>query len=306
MDFPPEMYLPARPEDKNMVGGVYPPQRIKTEDQDSINVLIRSEDRNYGNDFKFTVNLLTSTAHIRKLSLAKIGMPLLPQINEHDKNVIVTHVDGTVSFDLVEGYYSIQSFINMLQQEFENAFKSLDVTNNVVVSYDIEKRSITITDLNSEAFYIHTECNFNRYGRNVVKFNTLPAGSALPITFSYNSVSVGMIYSRFVVLSSSRLTEDQKTYSVVSNQGPSDIISIIDIASAYDSDQFTVNSSFPGTDVIINTLGYSPRINVLNRNKSLKVMDFTLTDEFNFGLDTLNTPTYSFEYPVFFWFVGYV
>jgi hypothetical protein len=306
MDEVNNVYLPARPEDPNLISGKYQPQRVKTEEQDSSLMLIRSEDRINGNDFNFRIDLLTSTAHIRKMMLSKIGLPLLPQINEKNKRITLTHTDGTVSFELVEGFYSVQSMVNMMQAKFINALKTLDVTNSVTIVYDVERRAIEIIDDNSESFYIHSESDFINFGRNVVKFPSLPGGSPLPVTTSVESTSLGMIYSRFVTLESSRMIEDQRTYSVVSNKGASNIIAIIDIASAYSSAQFTVSSSFPGTDVIINTYEYAPRVNVVNRNKSFKVVDFELRDEFGFCLDELNTAAYSFEYPVFFWFMCFV
>lgn len=301
----PSVRLESAPEDQNMSYGKYPPNRVMTEEQDTVNMVIRSDDRTYGDDFNFQIDLLTSTIGIRKIQLAKCILPLLPQINVHNKTITVTHVDGDVTFDLVEGFYSVQSLVNMMENEFTNAWLSLDVTNAVTVSYDIDRRSISIIDDNAENFFIHTNCPFDRYARNVVNFPTQLSGSGLS-TSSIESLSLGMIYSRYVILSSSRLTQDQKGFSVVSTGGASDIVSVIDLASQYSPAQFTVSSSFAGTDVVIDTLDYSPRINTVNRFKSFKVMDFSFTDEFGFGVSTLNTSNYRFEYSVALWFQCYL
>lgn len=303
---PSTIYLPAAPEDKNMVSGKYPPQRMRSEDVDSCNILIRSEDRTWGTDYNFQVDLITTSAHIRKMQLSRCGLPLIPQINEKNRTVSITHTDGNVTFDLIEGFYSVQGLVNMMQSEFQAAWVSLDATNSVTISYDIERRSITISDDNLETWYMHTECIFNRYARNVVRFDTLPGGSPIPGISSYESLSLGMIYSRFVILSSRRMIEDQKTFSIISGIGPKDIVSIIDLASAYQSEQFNVSSSFPGTDQVIDCLESSPRINMLNRTKSLKVIDFQLSDEFGFNLSELNTASYRFEYPIFLSFQCYL
>ena len=299
------VYLQAMPEDNDMVSGRFPPQRVRVEPTDSINMLIRSEDRSYGNDFDFQINLLTSSAHIRKIQMAKCMLPLIPQINVHNRSITVTHADGTVTFNLIEGYYSVQALVNMMQSTFLAAWVSLDATNSVTISYDIERRSISITDDNGENFFIHNDSPFAIYARNVVNFPTEAPGST-PSTSSIESTSLGMIYSRYVIVSSKRLIEDQKAYSVVSNKGPLDIIAIIDLASKYTEAQFAVSTSFPGTDVVIDTLEYSPRINLLNRNKSLKVIDFTLEDEYGFKLSELNTSSYTFQYPVTMWFQCYL
>lgn len=297
--------IPALPEHKDMVTGRFPPQRIRVEPTDSVNILIRSEDRRHGNDFDFTVDLITSTTHIRKMQLSKFMGPLLPQINVHNNSLSITHTDGTITTQLIDGYYSVQSLVNMLQSALTAAWLILDPTNLVTVSYSIERRSITVTDDNGELFYFHDDSPFILFGRNVVKFPSQPSGSPLS-TPSIESQSMGMIYSRFLLLTSNRLTEDQKAYSTISGRGPSDIVSMIDLSSQYTSSQFTVTPSFPGTEIVANTGDYAPRINVLNRNKAIKLIDFSLEDEFGFKVSTINTSTYKFEYPVALWFQGYL
>lgn len=300
-----KVYLHSAPEDNDLVSGRFPAQRIRNEAVDSVNMVIRSEDRHYGNDFDFQIDLLTISAHIRKIQLAKCMLPLLPQINSHNKSITVTHDDGTVTFDLVEGYYSVQAMVNMMQSQFLIAWQSLDASNLVTVNYNIDRREISITDDNGENWYIHTDSPFNRYARNVVKFPTLASGS--PTAFArYESSSLGMIYSRYVIVTSDRLTEDQKAYSVLSNIGPKNIVAVLDIASKYNETQFAVTSSFPGTDVVIDSLDYSPKINILNRNKALKIIDIQVIDEFGFNLNDLNTPGYTFVYPVAMWFQCYL
>jgi hypothetical protein len=299
------VHLESVPEDNNMMMGKYPPQRVMTEVQDTTNMLIRSDDRSYGNDFDFQIDLLTSTSGIRKIQLSKCIFPLLPQINVNNKSITITHDDGSISFDLIEGYYSVQSLTNMIQAEFTTAWQTLDITNAVTVSYDIDRRSISITDDNAENFFIHSESPFAIYGRNIVDFPTEPSGST-PSVSSIESLSLGMIYSRYVTLKSNRLTQDQKAFSVVSKSGPSDIVAIIDLASQYTSDQFLVSASFPGTIQVVDTLNYAPRINTANRFKSFKVIDFQFIDEFGFCVSSINTSTYKFEYPVAIWFQCYL
>lgn len=301
------VYLQASPEDRDMVSGKFPPQRMRNEPVDSVNLVIRSEDRTNGNgnDFDFQIDLLAPTAHIRKIQMAKVILPLLPQINEHNKQVTVTHDDGDVTFDLIDGYYSVQSLVNMMQDKFLAAWQSLDASNLITVSYNIERRCITIRDDNGENFYIHNNCNFALYARNVVKFSY---GEPLSITLTdvIESNSLGMIYSRYVIVLSSRLTEDQKSYSMISSVGPAEIVSILDIASSYSSAQFVVSSSFPGTFSVVTCLDYSPRINLLNRTKTLKIIDLRLEDEFGFNLSTIDTTNYTFKYPVSMWFQCYL
>jgi len=297
----PSFYLQASPEDKDMVSGRFPPQRIRSEDPDSVNLLIRSEDRSFGSDFDFQVDLLTTSSHIRKIQLCKAILPLLPQINVHNNTITVTHTDGTVTFTLDESYYSVQSMVNMMQAKFTAAWVSLDATNSVTISYNIERRSITIVDDNAEQFYIHNNSPFVLYGNNVVQFPIQAAGSALSTT-SIESTSLEMIYSRYVTINPNRLPEDQKAYSIVSHRGPQNIVAVVDLVAAYTSQQFSVSSSYPGTQFSIETLQYAPRINLLNRTKALKVIDFVVEDEYGFKLSDLDTPTYTFAYGIVMWF----
>jgi len=297
--------IPALPEHKDMVSGRFPPQRVRIEPTDSVNLLVRSEDRKHGNDFDFSIDLLTTTAHIRKIQLAKFMGPLLPQVNAHNKSLTIVHTDGVITTQLIEGYYSIQSFINMLQSALTSSWLILDPSNLVTVSYSVERRSISVVDDNGEDWFFDEASPFILYGRNVVKFPSKPFASPLT-SFKTESQSLGMIYSRFLLLTSNRLTEDQKAYSTISGKGPSNIVSIIDLSSQYSAAQFSVSSSFPGTEIVANTGDYAPRINVLNRNKGLKIIDLTLEDEFGFKVSSINTPNYTFEYPVAMWFQCYL
>lgn len=299
------MYLPAVSEDNNMVSGRFPPQRVKAELTDSVNILVRSEDKMVGNNYDFQVDLLTSSVHIRKIQLAKIITPLLPQINNVNKSVTIVHQDGNVTFDLVEGFYSVQALANMMQDTFLVAWQLLDPANSCTVSYDIERRSISITDDLSKSFYLLRGCPFEKFGKGVVQ---LPSESlpAVPSSAELESTALGMIYSRFLILSSSRLTEDQKSFSIVSDLGPSNIIAIVDIASKYSEGQFAVSTSFPGSTFVIDTLDYAPRINLLNRNKALKVVDFQLSDEFGNNVSLLSDGTFPFSYPIALFFQCYL
>lgn len=293
--------LYARAEDSDMVSGKFPPQRIRNEPTDSVNIVIRSEDRHHGTDFNFSIDLLTSSVNLRKIQLAKIMLPLLPQINENNKTIRVTHFTGNVTFDLIPGYYSVQALVNMMQQQFTTAWLSLNPINLVTVNYNIDTRTISVTDDNAQLWYFNTGFPFDLFGRNVVKFPTLPTGSPLATNVT-TSTSLGMIYSRYITLTSNRLTEDQKSFSIISNLGPQNIVGVLDLTSQYGATQFSATSSFPGTDVVIDCLAYSPRINILNRNKALKVIDFMLLDEFGIPVDRINTVEYPFIYPVAMWF----
>ena len=297
--------IDALPESIDMVTGKYPPQRIKTEEQDSINILVKSDDRTYGNDYNFQSDLLTSTSNIRKIKLAKAFVPLPPQINIHNRSITVTHTDGDVTFSLLDGYYSVQSLVNMMQAAFTDAWVSLDPTNSVTISYDVDRRTIEIIDDNAEQFYIHNTSPFALYAINVVNFPTQAPLSALS-TDSIESKSLGMIYSRFYILSSQRLTEDQGSFSAISSGGASNIVAILDLASSYNSAQFSVSTSFPGTEVVVDTLSYAPNINMVNRNKSLKVFDLALVDEFGFGLETIDNELFNFEHSTAMWFQAYI
>jgi hypothetical protein len=299
------VYLHSAPEDQEMLSGKQQAQRIRAEEVDSFNIIVRSQDRTYGSDFNFQIDLLTSTAQMRKMRLAKIFCPILPQINENNKSVTVTHTDGTITFNLIPGYYSVQGLVNMMQSEFLTAWLGLNAANALTISYDIDRRSLSIVDDTGDFFYIHDDCPFALYARGVVKFPVEASGTAVS-TVSIESLSLTMIYSRYILLSSDRLTQDQRSFSIISGRGASNVVAVVDIASQYSASQYSVSSSFPGTDVVVDTLQYAPLINMNNRYKSLKVIDFGMHDEYGFSLDNLNTPTYNFEYAVSMWFQCYL
>lgn len=301
----PSILIDAQPESPNLVNGVYPPQRFRNENVDSVNVVIRSEDRISGTPYDFTVDLVTSSVFIRKIALSKVIMPLLPQVNANNKRITITHQDGPIVIDLVEGFYSVQAYVNMLEDKFTAAWLALSPLNSVVVNYDVDHRQIIITDLQNENWYFNDDCPFIRFGYNVSSFPSLPIGS--PTTaFLQTSTSLQMIYSRFIIVSSKRLTDDQKGYSMVSSKGCVNIAAVLDLSSEYSASQFAASASFPGTTVTLDTLQYSPHINLLNRQKALKVVDIALFDEFFIPLDRINTSTYTFDYSIAMWFQGYL
>lgn len=291
------VYLKSQPFDQDMVSGKYPPQRILMEAPDSVNILCKSADRKSGNNYDFTVDLLAGIPNIRKIKLSKIGMPLLPQINSKNKQISVTHTDGSFTVDLDEGFYNPQSLVNMMQAVLSAQWLLLGVGNTVTVSYDIDKRQLSIVDNLGEQFYIWTDCDFTRYARNVVLFPTQISGSALASS-SAVSLRLGMIYSRYVIVQSDTLTRDNRSFSSVSNLGATNIVAVVSLTSKYLSDQFSPSASFAGTESLFETID-SPTLNFVNRNKTLKLLDLALTDEFGFSLEDLNTSTYKFDFGVF-------
>lgn len=294
--------LVADREDEDTMIGKYQPQRIMAVEPTTSTLLINSRDRLSGTDFDFIVDIKTEAANYRTVSLRKIIHPLLPQINANNRTLTVEHVDGIFSTTLDCGYYTVQSFVNMLQAKLTAGWVSLDATNSVTVAYDANARLISVTDNNGEAFFFQNTSSFIVYGYNVVGFPSQAPGSALSTT-TISSTNLTMIYSRFVTIRSDRITESQRGSSIISSTGASNIVAVVDLAEGYNDAQFATGSAFPGTAKVFDT-DFAPTINVLNRGKTLRILDVEIVDEFGFGVTSIYSGTGQvFEYPVVMWFL---
>jgi hypothetical protein len=295
--------LVADGEPQDQMIGKYQPQRLLASSPNTATVIANSRDRTHGSDFKFLVDLKTEGANFRTIALRKLIFPLLPQINAHNNSMTIEHDDGTFTVTLDSGYYTVQSFVNMLQAKLTAGWLGVGVGNSVTVNYDVDAREITITDNNAEAFFIQSTSSFILRGYNVVGFPSQAPGSARTTT-AIASNNLTMIYSRFATIRSNRLAESQRGTSMLSSTGASNIIAVVDLASGYDSSQFATGSAFPGTARVFDT-EYAPKINVLNRHKNLRVFDVEIIDEFGIGVERIYEGlTENFEYPIVMWFVA--
>jgi hypothetical protein len=291
--------LVADGEEVDLVNGKYQPQRIIANPPNYVNILVNSRSAESGDDFKFYVDLRTESMNLRDIQLCKIIFPLLPQINSHNNVLSGTHDDGNFSITLTHGYYTVQSFVNMLQAKFTAAWIALNPLNVVTVNYNSDGRNIVITDGNGDFFYFDPNCSFIKYGYNVVGFN---AGVAYD-SDTQTSINLTMVYSRYITVRSNRLIENQRSYSLVSNLGSGNIIAIIDITEGYGADQYINGSTFPATAKVFNTTDIAPVINICNRDRSIRVIDIEILDEFGFCIDTIYRGlTELFTYPVTIWF----
>lgn len=286
-------------EEDDLTNGKFQPQRVLANPTNSINILVNSRSRDTGDDFKFMVDFRTESINLRDIQLCKLIFPLLPQINAHNNVLSGVHTDGAFSITLTEGYYTVQSFVNMLQSKMTAAWVALNALNVVTVNYSSDSRTITITDGGGDSFYFNTNCSFITYGYNVVGFNSGVSTNAT----SQTSINLTMIYSRYITIRSNRLVESQRSYSLLSNQGSSNIVAIVDLTEGYGADQYINGSTFPATAKVFNCTDIAPVINISNRYKNLRVLDIEIIDEFGYCIDTIYQGLSStFAYPVSIWF----
>lgn len=285
-------------EEEDQLNGKYVPQRVYSDVNQKSLLFVDSRDRSSGNDFNFVIDLKSETSNCRCVELSSCALPLLPQINDKNNSITVVHADGTASTTLENGYYTVQSLVNELSSKLTALWVSLDATNTVVVNYNADARTITITDGNGETWYFDSSSSFIQYGLNVVEFES----GASTVAVVQTSVSLQMVYSRYLTVYSRRLTENSRITSKSSRPVSSNIVAMIDLLSGYDAQQYINGSTFPSTSKVF-TPKNTAIINTLNRLKAIRVVDIEVEDEF--GNNVYDIYNNGFKYATNFTFVQY-
>ncbi len=283
-------------EQEDQRSGKFPPQRIYPECRNSGLIVADSRDRISGTSgFNFVTDLKSETTNVRSIRLSSCILPLLPQINDLNNGITVVHTDGTGSVTLDNGYYTVQSLVNELQSKLTALWVALDPTNVVIINYDSDRRRISIVDGNNETWYFSDTCTFITRGVNVAAFDS----GASSFTVANYSKSLQMVYSRYLNVYSRRLVEDARIGSRSSRGNGMCLVAVIDLLSGYDADQYINGSTFPSTAKVFYPRA-PPVLNILNRQKAIRVFDLEVETEFGENVYTIYAD--GFHYPTCFVF----
>jgi hypothetical protein len=119
----------------------------------------------------------------------------------------------------------------------------------------------------------------------VTGFTGLPVGTAATSGNITNySSNVGLIYSRYVIVKSSRLNQDVRTSSRTSGNDTA-IVAAISLVNDYSAADFDTSNSFVGNLISEKVTEDAPVLNICQGEKNLNEVDFTIVDEFGFTLD---------------------
>ena len=290
-------------EDYNLTTGRYWPQIINSVPTNRITIVVSSDDKinQSTSDFNFYADLHQESANLRSIQLDQVILPLTPTINDRNNTMNITLNSVTSDIVLPNGFYSPNSYVNALQSVLSTFWASAIVGGAVLVSYNPAERNITITDITPGGPYNwqFNDSIYYRYGRHVAYF---PIGIS---SDTQTTTSLEMLYTRFYIIRSERLTDSQRSSSLTSSLQPCNIVAIVPIVEYFTENQFNPSAAFPGTSKLINCGTSSPIINTTNMYKSLRIFDISVYDEYGFCLDSIFSDG-TFQYECAFFFTGYI
>lgn len=291
----------ARPELSDIVNGKYPPQRLTSEETSSCIFVCDGKDRVQGglsNGSNFVVSTKSGEiSRVRKVRLASCIVPKLPNINVMNNTfVIVSEAGTTGTITLPPGYYNQVSLVNELKAVIDVEWALFGVPDSSVVNFNNLTKTISIQSANGNKWFFTSDSAFIIRGINVSGFSGYPLASDPSVVGSITqySCSVGLIYSRYIYVSSKVLTQNVRTCNRISN-GRTDIVGIVPIADDYSASDFDSSNMFTGNLISDITISHSPLLDCNLNQRNVELVDFQFTDEF--GFDVINVLQLSNSFP---------
>lgn len=272
-----------------------------------------SEQSKYNsNGFEIITDQLNE--HLNRLRLVDMFLSTnVPNINSTNKRVIINYANlsgfpvtppqtstGSISFDLDEGYYNFNStFLTMFEDKlnteatlngnvpskwnFRTGPKLFEVlrASTDIHSPDYNKMKILTPFIVDDdyAFSFDASCPFIKYGKNLCHISPLQTINLNPSGQSINffkSRMASMIYTRYLIIRSEKLTEGHHINSFNGKKNMSDLIAIVGIDRPSQSEYKILDTE---SDMVI-----------LCRSVEFKRLYITVTDEYDnvipFGYDS--------------------
>ena len=260
------------------------PHLLQAESPSSSILLIDSDDRIKGTCNEYTVALRSRLTRTRYLRLVKATVPKLNNITEMNNQFRIVHALGTTgTITLPTGLYSTGDLANRLTASINQAYLSAGIADVVAVTYSLISRSFTITSTLAQAFFIDEASTFIIRGRHLAPFESQPITDVPSKTSVLSGVS-GMLYTRYLTISSDALTQNAFSSSILSaSNQPSNLIGIIDLASIYTSEDFASTRHSPLYDVVPVD---GAHVQLLSGQFSMNsLIDIRVTDGYSISLD---------------------
>lgn len=259
------------------------PFLVQTESPSSVTLLVDSTGRYNGTPCNFRVMLNNNVPRPRYLQLQRAVIPKLPNVTKFNNTLRINLSNGsnTGNFTIPVGMYNTTSMCNVLAAAINDAYVAAGIVDSVTVTYSQLSRNFTITPV-SLGLAFDDNCSFIKYGQSLCGF------SGYSVTGYMNPLSsglAGMLYCRYLVVTSVALCQFAYAYSVVTNpQNPSRVIGVIDLAGMYDVYDFDV--SVPYSGIYKNMEANGPILFQINGSMMLLGdLDFTITDAYGHSLD---------------------
>lgn len=258
------------------------PYLVQIETPSSCTVLIDSADRYTGDaaDFRVRINPVVRP---RYMQMKRFVLPKLPNVNANNNTISIHHADGDFTVTLTPGIYNTTTLANELTTRINAGLAGIVSADTVTTTYNPLTRNFTTTSVTPLNWYFINTSSFITRGQNLAGFSGFPVGTALTVS-THSSGIAGMLYCKYVTISSQMLTQHAYATSLLSNplQKPQ-LVAVVDVTSIYSPADFDVSVPYSGVYTALDV--WAPKISVMNHQRSTySDLDFTIRDEYGFLL----------------------
>lgn len=244
-------------------------------------LVVDSSDYNSRQDYlNFTVLLNETAQKAKKISVFKVLMGCIPNVNYNNRSTTVKHeIYGSFTFNLICGFYTPTTFVNMFNSQIQAKLTADGHTDVIVLSYDSNSRTFKITSNTGKKIDFIDSCDFIKYGDNLHNFKGIPQASN-PSKTSVNSGIALMLYTKYISLHSSVISSKSAAgFSKASNGiSQSDLIAVLSCEDHDIMDTRYIKEMFSDSQIIITLLQS-------NLQKLSNQIDFRFLDEYGRPLD---------------------
>ncbi len=274
---------PQSPDEAELVDGSVRPARVRSTKVDKILFLTDSRQRINGSPFNFQVSTYRPI-YGQTVYVSRVMLPKLPNINANNNVFTITNSSGTYDITIPIGFYNQISLVNAFNAALNPGGSPYG--DSFTVSYNPANKTLNITAA-TLPFYFHSTSSFARYGINVCNFDSYPPGSVLGTVgaLSHNSSLLELVYTRYVVIRSSRLCANPMDTPRTSD-GKINVVAVVSVAQYFNPEDYDVSGVFTGAIMVDKSIDDSAVLRIANQRKDLTVIDYIVEDEFGFPLDT--------------------
>lgn len=264
------------------------PTLIESESGSSNSFVLDSKDRTTGNISEFICNMGYQLMKARYCQVKRVVIPKINNVNVRNRTIRMRSGATTTNyFYLPVGLYNTSSLSNALVSAINAEFAISGIVDSVTCSFDPITRTMELKSVGGIDLAFDEDCDFIVYGKNLVPFESQSMAVAPSKTTLY-SATCGMIYTRYLTISSDSLTQYSVGNSLLSSDSqPPSIIAVVDLVDLYTENDFDLTKVFNGVYRSID-VNSAPRLRVLNNTRTMPSnIDVSIRDEYGRNLNDI-------------------
>lgn len=272
-----------KPSDKDeidLLTGFLVPPRVNANQQEKILLLCDSEDAvSKMSPYNFVVNFLQDVQYSSKAEISRVLTLKIPNVNPQNNTITIVHATaGTLTFTIPGGYYNPPGLANALTLAFNTALGAFD---SVAISINQTNRTMTITSVGGYNWYFSATCSFIVRGIYLTGF----FGGVATNNTSQTSSIMTMVYSRFLLIRSNRLTQNALISQSRTSDSISAVIAVIPLTNALSNSDFNIDDDYTGSIFLDTSVSQTSCVQNVSTNTGLQQIDFQITTEWGGGLE---------------------